>query len=220
MMNFRALARALVAACAVSAVVGVSAASAAQFKAEKYPALVKGVNAEKVTITTRVGTATCSAGIDEMYSTSLMTGPVEKMTTYPKFGAGCSVPIQPENCVFTYTVGKALGENVWASQFAIEYPGLPSCNQSESKSHYMVIKFSGCTATFKAQIWPSALELQNYGTGSKRYVLGRINTNLAYELNGTGLLCKPGTYTDGILTGSQTFEAFTPEGTPMGLFIE
>lgn len=219
-MHIRTLTRAVVAACVLTGALGATTASAAQFKAESYPAFVRGVNATKMVITTKAGTATCNAGVNEMFGAFPMTGPVEKMVTAPVFSPSCSVSIRPESCYFSYTVGKSLNETTYDGRFAIEYPGGPSCYESESKPHYTVIKFTNCTATFKAQMGVPGLELQNFNKGSKRFVLGRLKlTGLAYELSGSLPGCE-GFHTDGTFTGWQTFEAFSAEGVQMGLFIE
>jgi hypothetical protein len=197
---------------ALTAFVGATAASAAQFRAEEPYATVKGTQDVKQ----KFGV---SSGANISCTTSTVEGPLTSgsttLLTAPAF-SGCEIssPIsagitaKTNNCFFIYHNSSEPYENNGTMEF--------SCGLSES------LEFSGggCTVKYGSQSGRGNVKYINTGGASRNHTItvSYEVTNLTYSVSGLFCALKQGTFENGTLTGTSVLKG-SNAGHAVGLYL-
>jgi hypothetical protein len=208
--NLKTLGLALVAVMALG-VVGASAASAAEFTAESYPAYAEGTGGAEE-FTTEAGTVKCSTS---SYEGATMGEATASYAVHPTY-SGCQAFGFVEASVNTnqcdYVFNSVTGSGPYSSKVDI------SCSGGST----IVITAATCTAKVGGQTGLSSVTLTNNGGN----VEANPNvTNIAYTVTKDGFLCPfggVGEKTDGEITSGANIvmEGFEEGGSPTNIAVE
>ncbi len=172
-----------------------------KFEAEKYTATVKSTALTGFQFVAQAGTLKCA----ELAISGTLAAASSELK-YQQFFGGCSfaglaTTIQANGCEFRLHVLNA----------GPPYAGATDIVCPAGKALQFTAYFSGkpiCTLSLLPQTGVEGVSLENTGAGSARAVTASFNmTTVKYSQEGAPLLCKPGEYTNGAFTVSDSLSA-------------
>jgi hypothetical protein len=194
---------AIAAALAVSAVAS-TAASAGTFKADSYPATIKGEQSTQLLFTGVVGTWKCTklAMVGELAAAS------GSLTLAPQYEgcswAGQAATISMNGCTYKFNAG----ETVEGKETKVKGTMDVAC--PAGKEMVLVLNGGTCTIRIAAQTGLNSVTLETAGAPADVSLVFNV-TGITYKVE-NGLIPCPnspanGTYTNGSLAGTETLQA-------------
>jgi len=193
---------AIAAALAVSAVAA-SAASAGTFKADSYPATIKGEQTTQIVFTGVVGAWKCTklAMVGELAASSV------SLTLAPQYEgcawAGIAATISMNGCTYKF----AAGETVEGKETKVK--GTMDVVCPTGKEMVLVLNGGTCTIRIAPQTNLSSVTYETAGTPADVSLVLNVS-GITYKVE-NGLTCPNspanGTYTNGTLAGTETLQA-------------
>jgi hypothetical protein len=194
---------AIAAALAVSAV-GSTAASAGTFKADSYPATIKGEQSTQLLFTGVVGTWKCTklAMVGELAAAS------GSLTLAPQYEgcswAGIAATISMNGCTYKFNAG----ETVEGKETKVK--GTMDIVCPAGKEMVLVLNGGTCTIRIAAQTSLNSVILETAGAPADVSLVFNV-TGIKYVVENGAIPCPNspanGTYTNGSLAGSETLQA-------------
>lgn len=196
-------------ALALTAMLGASSASAAQFKAEEYPVSFNGSAATTQIISTNTGKMKCLQGTflgsEAAASSSLALAPGYGSCAF----AGLQMGFNSNGCKFVLT--STNGTPPFVGTLGV------SCS-SETGAMMISTPAFGCTVSIPVQSGLSAVEFENTGTGTGRSITAVLNVSgLSYTESSKCF--SPGAHTNGTYTGSISIPGLNAKGKAEGVFL-
>jgi hypothetical protein len=184
---------------------GVSSASASQFRSEEYPAQFKGEQSEsaRISLQTKAGKVKCSgltfSGSETVASSALSVTPSYSGCTF----VGLNTTAKVNSCHFV----------LHSTTEAPPYGGtMDVACAKESEKIEFTTPGGECSASIPPQTGLNSVQFSNSGKGHSRVILISVNLGgLKYSLQG---FCgvSSGTFEDGSMAGSGTIKASSEAG--------
>lgn len=203
MRSIKILALAAVAALAMTAFVGISSASAAQFQAEEYPATVTGATLESHHLTVNEASFNCEKAAFE----GELPEASETLTVTPEL-EGCTflnvtgVPWQMNGCKYRFHAGGTMD--------------ITGC------SNGLHLAAFGCDITIPPQNGLGSIKYENVGEeeSAQEIVVVANISGLKYTQQGGWCVGGEGTFSNGSYWGTWKVSAMDEIGEPVSLSVE
>lgn len=197
MKRIKNLSLGVVAAMALTASMAAASASATQFRAEEYPAMVSGAQVTSQIITTKAGSIKCAA-----HTTSgTMAGASSSLTVTPAPTgcklAGINVPVNAKSCSYVFN----------STNESAPYSGTMGVSCSKA-GDAITIGTEGCQVTIPAQSALGAVEFVNSGSNRSRAITVNLNISGLEYTQTSACAGGSGTFAGGTFTGSSKITGY------------
>jgi hypothetical protein len=203
---------AILAAMALTALLGTASASASQFRAEEYPATISSV--QVVQQKYKVGSAAnIAVKCDSATASGTLAASSSSITLTPAY-SGCQVAGQfatanANSCKYVFN----------STNEAAPYSGsMDIACSKEGDGIIFTQATSGCEVKFPAQTALGAIEFANTGSNRSRAVTGNLNISGVKNVNSSKCAEGGGTFTNGTLAGSLVVKG-TNAGHGVGVYL-